>query len=351
MLLRRSVLVLALALLATGCLPNSCQRERSQALMPSDSLSRRVAQSVPVDTLERLWTTRGPDAARMAVPRTVRFLPEGALVVSDAEANVLYHLRADGRVHHIVRADEFDVPYVSGVRGDTVVVFNAGADRFDFIVDGKRLEEQSLSFQRPAAETLVYTLATDDALYAKIVGEETQDVIARLDDQGRVGAQVPLSGPPWRHSGFLRAWGDSLVSLSGFRPIADLVPHSFTSATTVDSMDLVGFDSPMLERSHAFLQGDTSKPPLLTVSAAPLGDRLFVLNLRPGWLRVDVYDRSGRLVRVLTERNREGSNTDYPRDIAVRRTPNGDVLLAVARSAPTPQVELYRWQKALRTDA
>jgi len=340
---RRGLLLLALLLMATGCLPHSCQRERNQALMPADSLSRRVAQTVPVDTLQRLWTTRGPDDARMTLPRTVRFLPDGRLVLADVERNQLYSVAPNGTVQQTTRPEAFDVPYIAGVRGDTVVVFNAGADRFDLVVDGRRLPQQSVSFRRPAEETLVYTLATDAALYAKVVGEETPDFIGRLDDRGRIVARAPLSGPTWRHAGFLRAWGDSLLSLSGFRPVIDVLPLDFDDSASADSTALVGFDSPMLERSYSFLQGDSSKPPLLTVSAAPLGDRLFVLNLRPGWLRIDVYGRDGRLVRTLTERNREGSRNDYPRDLAVRRTPDG-MLLAVARSAPTPQLELYRWK-------
>jgi len=345
---RRGLLFLALLLMATGCLPRSCQRERNQALMPADSLSRRVAQTVPVDTLQRLWTTQGPEDARMALPRTVRFLPDGRLVLTDAERNQLYYVGTNGTVQQTMRPEAFDVPYIAGVRGDTVVVFNAGADRFDLVVNGRRLSQRSVVFQRPAEETLVYTLATATSFYAKVVGEETPGFIGRLDDRGRVVARMPLSGPTWRQAGFLRAWGDSLLSLTGFRPVIDMAPLDFEDGATVDSTTLVGFDSPMLERSYSFLQGDTSKPPLLTVSAAPLGGRLFVLNLRPGWLRIDVYDRDGRLARALTERNRDGSRNDYPRDLAVRRTPDG-VLLAVVRSAPTPQLELYRWQPPDRT--
>ena len=77
------------------------------------------------------------------------------------------------------------------------------------------------------------------------------------------------------------------MSLSGFRPVVNLLPRDFRDGTTPDSLALVGFGSPMLERRYAFGQGDATEAPLLTPAAAPVGDTLFVLNLRPGWVQID----------------------------------------------------------------
>ena len=315
--------------------------------MPSDSLSREVARAVPVDTLDTLWTTPGPGSSRFGFPRTVRFLPDGDVAVSDAETNRLYRYSPEGRLRYALDA-AFDVPYVAGVRGggegaaDTVIVFNAGNDRFDWIAGGERLRDRSVTLQRPSAETLVYATATDTALYAKVIGDDVQGIVGQVGTDGQITDRMTLYGPYWRHAGFLRAWEDSLVSLSGFRPVVDVLPQRGLDAARPDTLALVGFDSPMLERSYAFLQGDASKAPLLTVSADAEGDSLYVLNLRPGWLRVDVYGRDGRLRRVFAEPGTSGSRNYYPRDVAVRSTDDG-LVIAVVISAPEPRLQLFRW--------
>lgn len=341
--LRRGSALLLLGLFFfTGCLPYSCQREASDALYPSDSLSRRVAQGTPADTLTRMWTAQGTESLPITHPRTVRFTEDGGLVVSDVKRNSLFRFGADGRLLREVTDADFQTPYLMGTRGDTLLVFNAGNNRIDRVVDGRRVGAPVV-YERPAPETLVYMLATDTTMYAKVVGQETGSFVARLNGQAAPVAQVPLSGPYWRYAGFLRAWGDSLVSLSGFRPAVDMLPRTFTSSTRPDSLALVGFDSPMLERRYAFAQGDATEAPLLTPSAAPLGDRLFVLNLRPGWVQVDVYNREGQLQRRLVERHEEGNPGFYPLDLDVRRTDDG-YLFAVTVRSPQPRLELFRWQ-------
>jgi len=360
---RGSTLVLLGLFLFTGCLPYSCQRQANEALYPSDSLSRRVAQNVPADTLDSLWGSAGTKAHPLKHPRTVRFVDDSLLAVSDVERNSLFRFAADGRLVREAGDEGFRTPYLIGTRGDrespdarrgdqrspdshrgdTLVVFNAGADRVDFVVDGRRRAGQSVSYERPARETLVYMLATDTTMYAKVVGRETDSFVARLDDAGQILARAPLPGPHWRYAGFLRAWGDTLVSLSGFRPVVDLLPRDFQDGTTPDSLALVGFDSPMLERRYAFGQGDATEAPLLTPAAAPVGDTLFVLNLRPGWVQIDAYDRSGRLQRRLIERHGEGSPNFYPLGFDARRTEDGYVFAVTIRS-PAPRLKLLRWR-------
>jgi len=350
---RGSALVLLGLFLFTGCLPYSCQRQANEALYPSDSLSRRVAQDTPADTLDSLWASTGTKAHPLKHPRTVRFVDGGGLAASDVERNSLFRFAADGQLVAEMGEEGFSTPYLIGTRGDrrspdrrrgdTLVVFNAGSNRIDFVAEGRRLARQSLTYERPAPETLVYMLATDTTMYAKVVGQQTESFIARLDDQAQPIARAPLSGPHWKYAGFLRAWGDTLVSLSGFRPAVNLLPRDFPDGAAPDSLALVGFDSPMLERRYAFGQGDVTEAPLLTPTAAPLGDSLFVLNLRPGWVQIDVYDRSGRLQRRLVERHEGGSPNFYPLDLDVRRAADGYVFAITIRS-PEPRLELFRWQ-------
>lgn len=326
-----------------GCLPYSCQPEPNEALYPSDSLSRQVAQDTPTDTLERRWQTTGTDAHALAHPRTVRFVEGGELAVSDVERNSIFRFGAGGRLVREIGDADFRTPYLIGTRGDTLVVFNAESNRIDWVVDGRRQTGQSLSYERPAPETLVYMLATDTTFYAKVLGQNTDSFVARLGADAEPTARAPLRGPHWRYAGFLRAWGDTLVSLSGFRPAVDLLPPNFQDGTVPDSLALMGFDSPMLERRYAFGQGDATEAPLLTPTAAPFGDRLFVLNLRPGWLQIDVYNRHGRLQRRLVERHEEGNPNFYPLDLDVRRTADG-YLFAVTIRSPEPRLEVLEWE-------
>ena len=340
---RDFVVLLVGGLLLPGCLPYSCQPEANEALYPGDSLSRRVAQEAAVDTLEHRWQTGGAEGHPLAHPRTVRFVEEEGLAVSDVERNSLFRFSADGDLVREGGDAGFRTPYLIGTRRDTLLVFNAGSNRIDRVVDGRRRADRAVSYERPAPETLVYMLATDTTLYAKVVGQHTESFVARLGADARPTRRAPLRGPHWRYAGFLRAWGDTLVSLSGFRPAVDLLPRDFRDGTTPDSLALVGFDSPMLERRYAFGQGDATEAPLLTPAAAPVGDTLFVLNLRPGWTQIDAYDRRGRLQRRLVERHEEGNPNFYPLDLDVRRTAEGYVF-AVAIRSPEPRLKVLEWR-------
>ncbi len=333
-------LAIFLCLLFSGCLPSGCERDGYTELTPADSLSRQIAAATPTDTLELVWSATGGPEAPLEFPRTVRFGLDGRLFVSDVERDGVFVFTPEGRFVREVTDETLDVPFLAGLRGDTLVVLTAGTDALAFVHAGRVVRRLPLPFDREGRSSLIYAAATDTALYAKLVGEEVDNVVVRLDARGAVAERVPLPGPHWRHAGMLRPWGDSLLSLSGFRPVVDVVPLPMQGAARVDTMALRGFDSPMLARSRAFLVGDVSTAPLLTAAAAPAGDALFALNLRPRRIQVDVYDRAGRLQRRLV--TPDGADSHYPRDVDVRWR-DGGYDIAVVLTDPAPRLDLYRW--------
>jgi len=339
--MRPLLLLLAVIVFIAGCTPSGCRRQQEEGLTPADSTSRQVAQETPTDSLRLVWATSGPEAQTMSFPRTVRFLPGGDVVASDAEQDRLYRYTGDGR--HVATHDPegLDVPYLAGIRGDTLLVFNAGANRIDALVDGERVPDASTPLQRPSEQSLAYVVATETALYAKVVGTDIASTIGRVTPSGAMSPTMELPGPFWRHAGFLRVWDDRLISLTGYRPVVDLFSLPAPSAPP-DTLALVGFDSPMLERSYRFLQGDVDNAPVLSASAAPAGDHLYVLNLRPSTMRVDVYGRDGRLQRILIGTGAPQEGSLYLRDVDVRVSED-TVDVAVALTLPEPEVRLYRW--------
>ncbi len=357
-----------LLVLLSGCLPYSCRREESTALMPADSASRQIAALVEADTLEHLWSVEEP----LDYPRTVRFgaVPlsgpdDGAVIfVGDVERNALLSFDETGALQREV--SDLSIPYVAGVRNDTVAVFSADAAAVHFLVDGQIARSISIEDPDRSNRALLYAAYGKDLFYKRV--DET-GVIARVDRRGRMIDRYPLPGPQWRHAGLLRMWGDTLVSLSGYRPVADLLAgkrdrlvgdtsrqSTNTSRTAgdtsrtagdssprLDTLALQGFDSPMLARSRAFMLGDVTEAPLLTSSAAPAGDLLFVLNMRAGWLQVDVFDREGRLQNRLVERDQAYQKSFFPQDIDVRKAGDGTYQIVVVVSEPSPQLRLYAW--------
>lgn len=333
----RSLLgALALTLLLTGCLPTSCRRTESRALFPSDSLSRALAETLPVDTLAVVAQTRGGDEHALEYPRTVQFGPDGHIYVADVERNSLFVFDGDGT---FVRewATEAEFPYLAGVRGDSLVVYHPTVGRLhvqlgDSVV--RRVEVPAV----PGNNVLHYAAAADSALYVKQLGDEFTGYLARLDADGGIADSVHLPGPMWRRAGLLRTWGDSLLSLSGYRPVVDVWHDG-----RLDTMALAGFDSPMLARSRAYMTGEARDAPLLTAAAASAGDLLFVLNMRPGWLRVDAFGRDGRVRHLLVQPDPGFSKSFYPQDVAARRDGDG-YHLAVVVTEPVPRLDVYRWR-------
>lgn len=343
----------AAALLLAGCLPSSCQRSESTQLLPADSLSRRMAASAPTDTLRVAWTTLGEDPHRFAYPRTVRFGQGDTLYVGDVQRNSLFVVVAPGEISAEIELPGVTVPYLAGPAGD--MVFSPVSTTFYQLDHGHVVD--SIAIEDPGRESssLVYGAAGAN-LYYKRVDPEKNGFIAAYTRDGALLDTTHLEGPHWRYAGLLKMWGDTLASLSGFRPVVDLVApapggsQDPASATGRDTLALAGFDSPMLARSRSFMRGDVHEAPLLSSSAAPAGDRLFVLNMRAGWLQVDVFGRDGVLLYRLVEPDVTYQSSFFPQDIDVRRS-EGGYEIAVVYSEPEPALRLFLWATTVSSSA
>ena len=134
--------------------------------------------------------------------------------------------------------------------------------------------------------------------------------------------------------------GDTLLSVRGYQPMV----VRMSPGGVIDSLRLNGFDSPMLARMRSHQLGLAYSPPLLISSVALSEGRYFVVNVRPGWLRVDVYDRTGQIEAILTEPTPSYDKSFYPTDIAVRRD-RDHYLLAISVSRPVGSVRMYEWRQ------
>ncbi len=337
---RFSALAAAALLLLSGCLPYSCRRQESTALAPADSLSRARALSIPMDTLALAWTRPIVAERGDAYPRTVRFGParDGPVYLSDAEQALAFVFDLSG-----APLDAFataKIPYIAGAQADTVAIFEPETPAMHFFAQGEPVGTVPIRDPERSSAALTYGAFGNGALYYKRVDPAAGGFVAEIDSLGNIAARHILPGPHWRHAGMLRFWGDSLLSLSGFRPVVDVIARD----EPLDTLALHGFDSPMLARSNSWMQGDVHEAPLLTPSAAAENNLLFVLNLRAGWLRIDAFDRAGRLVHRLTEPERIWDASFFPQDLDVRLRADGTYFIAVAVSSPDPELRLYVWR-------
>ncbi len=338
---RWSFLAAALICLLAGCLPTS-QREADRSVSPADSASAALAARTPVDTLEVAWTASPPEPMRLA--STISWQDNGLAVVETGQGSV-QRFTAAGAFRDATPLPDGGYPYGAGTRGDTLVALARGPSELWWIVPGRGVVKRV-----PAPAGATAALAAPGRLAVRVGGgpDTLAPAIVRLDERGSEVGRTPLAGPAWRSVGFLRVWGDTLLALSGYRPVLDRVTES-----GADTLALVGFDSPQMARSAQFTRGEAGEPPLLAASAAALGDQLFVLNLRDDHLRIDVYGRDGRLQRVLVEPRPWQPLRPVPLDLAVRTLGprQRGVEIAVLRARPpgllregAGAVALYRWR-------
>ncbi len=316
-----------------GCLPSSCARSDNYSLLPADSLSRQIAASVEPETLEHIETIDLSDALTM--PQT--------LAVDARTGDIYVAAPRRNRVAHVVRSTnevrtvegDFESPYLAGFRGDTLGVFNAFAGRMMLMVDGEVLRAVDLDIGRSMSDRTA--VLVDRRIFVKDVSESSGATIFAFDDGGRLVEEIPMDGPYWRHSGSLRTWDGDVFSISGYRPVLDVLRDG-----RIDSLALVGFDSPMLSRSRRFLEEGDFQPPLLSSSAVVVDDRLFAINLRPGWIQIDTYGRDGRLTDVWIEADPQPNRRFYPVDIDAVETGDGAIDLYVLVQQPAARVSRYR---------
>ena len=339
-LFRSSALPLfLLALLLAGCLPSSNQRKLARDLFPSDSLSRRIAEAAPVDTLALVRRVEAPPEAILEYPTSLALLGDGRIVVAETRRGALVTFDAQGTYRSALQYGAFRYPFLAGALGDTVAVLSRGAHRVDLVVGDDVIGSVDVPAARNGA-----ALLTPDGLYYKTAEDGAASTLYLLGLDGAERARYTLRGPYWRHLGFLRAWGDSLLALSGYRPVVDVLRPGTPSGAVLDTLALVGFDSPQLARSRLWALGDVDEPPLLSPAAAPLGEHLFVLNARPGWVHIDVFERAEdglRLQRSLIQPD-PGLTDLLPIDLAARRV--GDAVeFVILTTKPEPGLTFYRW--------
>ena len=346
-------LALSLAVALTGCLPSSNQRKLDRALFPSDSLSRAIAEAAPVDTMRLVREVTAPPEAILEVPTTVAIRPDGGVVVAETRRGALVRFDAEGEYESAFQWEPFSYPFLAGVRGDTVAVLNRGAYRVDLVVGDRVVRSIDVPEERNGS-----ALLTTRGLFYKTATEDDGSTLYHISLDGEERARYDLPGPYWRHFGFLRPWGDSLLALSGYRPVVDVLAPDTPAGATLDTLWLAGFDSPQFFRSRQFATGDADEPPLLTPAAAAVGDRLFVLNARPGWVRIDVFRRDDGpegprllLERGLVEPDPQLQKQYFAADLAARRV-DGGYEFVVLQTEPQPGLTFLRWTPEIeRTDA
>ena len=336
--MRRGPGAWALLLIAVvgGCLPSS-QRRNDRSVSPADSASAALAATVPVDTLALVWRARAPEADPMPLPTSLAWV-SGRVVVAEAREGRLHRFSAAGEHGGHVDLGAQAYPYLAGARGDTAVVLARGAGELLWV----RGREVVRRVPAPGARNAV--AAPGLLAVRRGGGPDSTATLVRLDETGAEVARAEVA-PAWRALGFVRARGDTIVALSGYRPVVDV----WAPGAAPDTLALAGFASPQLIRSAQFMRGEADEPPLLTSSAAVLGDRLLVLNLRADHTRIDVYDAGGTIERVLVSPRPWAPDEAVPLDLAVRER-DGAVEIGVLQArppgvlrAPDADVVLYRW--------
>jgi hypothetical protein len=334
-MLRLPVLAILLLILA-GCGPSGCRATDPHALLPADSLSRAFAETVPALELEYVSEI---DLVGVADhPRTMLFTEDGRrLLIGDTRSHFVAEVDIEGGTSRRIESASFRNPYLVGFRTDTLLVMNPARRHIEFIHSGesrRQIELPDLDDRR----TLRYATVFEDEIYLKSVSDSQGSILSRFSMEGEELDRAELEGPFWRHSGNLRQWGDAVISLSGYRPVVDFVGPDMR----LDSLLLLGFDSPMLSRSRRFIEGDARNAPLLTSSGSPLGDHLWILNMRPGWIQIDAYDRDGRLLSTYTQPEPAPDRRFYPVDLIAEADEDGSTLLHVLLARPDARVVTYR---------
>ena len=280
-----ALLFIACATLS-ACSPFGRKSEPKE-LFPADSLSRSIAQAISPDTLILNYRMDGGEDSYFS---SILFGSDTVVWVSDLGRHSIRRFTLGGAELDPITG--FAFPYLVGERSDTVAVYDAGLNRLVSVFD----TAFSLALPQVVSETAALARQVsilDGVAYLKDAAGPGA-VLYRLTGPS-VETVTALPGATWRHHGVLKPWRGKLASFSSYRPIV----YTFDPTSGLDSMRLTGFDSPMLARGRAYSLGSIDEPPLMISGVHVAQDYLYVINVRPGILRLDVFDPNGRLVRVL----------------------------------------------------
>ncbi len=332
--------VFFLLITLAGCLPSSCKRTESRDLFPADSLSRQLAAVTVEDTLTVFGLSSGDGTRPFEYPRSIQFESTGTLLVADVGNGRINRIASDGSYLTTIDSS-LTLPFLAGRIRDTTFVFDAATNVIRFIVGDSSRTWSSIQTGNLEENSVRYAVVHDGQTYLKLVPEGAPATLSTFSDTGELVYSIDLPGASWQWAGFLRSVDSSLISLRGYQPQIDI----FDSDLEHDSLRLSGFDSPMLARTRSFLLGDAHAPPLLTASASFTDKYIFVLNMRPGWTRIDVFTREGTLERILTRENPSFNKEYFPTDLSVFHSGSGTYLLAVTYVKPDGRVETYEWSE------
>jgi hypothetical protein len=283
--------VLAAGTLA-GCLPFGNQSEPTE-LYPADSLSKRLAADIESTPL-RIDFRLEPDTASYFA--SMQLGPDSTVWIGNLASGSIDRFTLAGQPLESIRHTEMTYPYLSGAVDSTVYVYDAGSERLITVNHGVVDDVRDLPV-RAGAMNLARSIAVfGNHVYVKDTGRgdaATLTVLTRSDPTS-LPNRTRLRGEAWRYHGVMRPWNGRITGSSAFQPVL----YMFQPSWPVDSLRLKGFDSPMLARSRAFALGDVSDPPLMISAFSASGANLFVLNVRPGTIRIDEYDAKGVLQRI-----------------------------------------------------
>jgi len=318
-------------------MPSSCNRTQPRDVSSADSLSRAFSATFPIDTLQFIDTVQ-PGQSKLAYPRTIAYSPEGILWVTDTAQHIVLTLSPEE--NNLVARDTLPetYPYMAGFRGSSAYVFSPAKHHMYEMDSTGVLREIELKGSLPGKGGLRYATVTDSGFAIKVVAKGFEGYVAETNDTGEITSSHPLVGEEWRYAGQLRTENQTIYSLAGYLPMMDVFEDS-----RQDSLHFMGFDSPMLPRTRQFQMGDTKEPPLLSASAVLADSSWFVLNMRPGWIQVDVYSREGTLRHILTQPSPSFNLEFFPTDIAVHPDGTGGYYIAVALIKPDPRIDRFYW--------
>lgn len=336
MRMKLSIPFLLAGLLLGGCLPGD-QRTMSREMFPIDSLSRAIGEVTPVDTLER---TNRVELTGVEYPVHLTSA-EGRYYVADTRNATIYAYDSRDSLIDSFHDPRLEFPFVSGASGDTVAVLSRGQHVVHKIRFADNHEPAIVESIEIPQERNAVAAWNGSETFVKFTDEDTGSGILRLGD----GILFELEPPFWRHIGVMRFWGDTLLAASGYRPIVHVMPQDAHSGFSPDSLYLMGFDSPQLPRSRLFAIGSIKEPPLLIPSIVGVGSRLFVMNSRPGWVHIDVFQRTSDglfIERSLLSPQPELGRQFFAADLAVYETDRGFEIL-ILENRPVAAISRYFW--------